>query len=49
MSNYREKTEVADVDFEDLECLKKLENSNKLTTKERMALHKLIQYYFSLD
>ena len=37
------------IDFEDLQCLKKLLTTKKLTEKQKKALRNLIQYYYSTD
>ena len=37
--------EVPDVDFDDLQILEKLLKTNKLTDRQKEALHKLIQKY----
>lgn len=52
MSKYRESyilTEREYPDFNDIEVLNKLLESKKLTERQKKALYKLIQYYYSRD
>lgn len=49
MSKYREPATIPEVDFEDIETLEKLVNTAKLTEKQKTALRKLLDYYYSLD
>lgn len=48
MSKYREPTTVPTISFEDIEILKKLVDTKKLTEKQKTALRKLLSYYYSL-
>lgn len=38
--------EWGDITFKEMECLKKLLNTKKLTDKQKEALRKLIAYYW---
>lgn len=48
MSKYREPAAVPTIDFEDIDMLEKLADTKKLTKKQRIALKKILSYYYSL-
>jgi len=49
MSKYREPSIPHDVSFEDIEIIKKLLESKKLTDKQKEAIKSLLKYYYSRD
>lgn len=49
MSKYREYTPPHDVSFDDLEVIKKLLETKKLTDKQKEAIKSLLKYYYSRD
>lgn len=47
MSKYREPSVPHDVSFGEIECIKKLLKTKKLTDKQKEAIQSLLQYYYS--
>ena len=47
MSRYREPSEPHDVSFEEIETIKKLLKTKKLTDKQKEAIESLLEQYFA--